>query len=452
MPRKLNTSPLGRLLRVGAVATRVSTSLALEKALGFALASPVARLRRTQNFVANAVRVTEALGELKGAAMKVGQILSVHEGLLPPEVCAVLQTLQRDAPPVPFASMRAQLEGGVPGGLERFAELATEPLAAASIGQVYRGRLKDGREVAVKVQYPDIDRVVEADLKNLKKLVGALVAMVIDIDFEPFWLELRERLLEELDYEQEASNIARMAALYADDPMVIVPRVLLEMSGKHVLTMVYEPGIKPDDACSDRYDAALRDAWGARHLTFVMRGLIEHRFLHADPNFGNFAFRENGAMVVYDHGCVTAVEPAVAEGCAGVLAACVAQDVDALTAAFRALGVYNRQTGEAVALDAIAPIAQELLDIVGPEPYRFSDASTLYATVLDPRGAFLRELTRLELPPELMFVNRTLSGVFGNLCRLRSRARWSEVLAAYLPDGPVSRRAVVAQRAALGTR
>ncbi|MEO0423272.1 MAG: AarF/ABC1/UbiB kinase family protein [Pseudomonadota bacterium] len=429
--RPLTTSALGRLFRLGSVATRVSTSLAVEKALGFALSSPVAQLRRTENFVANAVRVSEALGEMKGAAMKVGQMLSVHEGLLPPEVCEVLQGLQRDAPPVPFARMRAVLEAEVPGGLAQFAELASEPLAAASIGQVYRGRLTDGREVAVKVQYPDIDRVVQADLKNLKKLVGALVAMVVEIEFEPFWVELRDRLLEELDYGQEAKNIARMSELYADDPTIIVPKVIEEASSQRVLTMEYEPGIAPEAACSERYDAALRDQWGARHLAFVMRGLIEHRFLHADPNFGNFAFREDGSMIVYDHGCVATLTPAVAQGCARILSDCIAQDLPALPHSLHALGVYDRTSGARVPAHVVDPIGQELLDIVGPEPYRFSKATSLYDTVLDPSGNFLRELSRLELPPELTFVNRTLSGVFGNLCRLRARGRWAELLAPY---------------------
>lgn len=428
MSRRLNTSPLGRLLRIGSLATRVTTSLAVERAVGFALSGPAAQLRRTENAVVNAMRVTQALGEMKGAAMKLGQMLSVHEGMLPPEVCTVLQSLQRDAPAVPYERMRGVLEAEVPGGLARFSELATEPLAAASIGQVYRGRLDDGREVAVKVQYPDIDRVVAADLKNLKKLVGSLVAMFVDIDFEPFWLELRERLLEELDYRQEADNATRVAKLYADDPLIIVPRVIPEASGQRVLTMEYVPGIHPDAACSGRYAAEQRDAWGVRHLSFLMRGLIEHRFLHADPNFGNFAFRDDGAMVVYDHGCVKAVSPEAAAGCARVLDVILAQDAPALPEALHGLGVYDRRSGERVPLPVVEPIGRELMAMVGSEPYRFAKTSALYDTLFDQSGRYLAELSRMELPPELTFVNRTLSGVFGNLCRLQARARWREVL------------------------
>lgn len=198
--------------------------------------------------------------------------------------------------------------------------------------------------------------------------------------------------------------------------------------------MEFEPGIDAADACSGRYDAALRNRWGIRHLSFVMRGLLEHRFLHADPNFGNFAFREDGSMVVYDHGCVKRVSPALAAGCARILADCLAQDLAALPGSLHALGVYDMSTGAHVPERVVAPIGRELLAIVGPAPWQFSEETTLYATLLDPSGSFLQELARLELPAELTFVNRTLTGVFGNLCRLRARARWAEVLAPYAGD------------------
>ncbi|MEO0972709.1 MAG: AarF/ABC1/UbiB kinase family protein [Pseudomonadota bacterium] len=440
MPQSLNTSPLGRLLRMGSVATRVTTSLAVERTLGFAFSGPSATLRRTENLVVNAMRVTEALGELKGAAMKLGQMISAHEGLLPPEVCDVLQTLQRDAPAVPYAQMRTVLEAEVPGGMTQFAALDTQPLAAASIGQVYRGRLVDGRDVAVKVQYPNIDKIVEADLQALKQLLGSLVAMVVDVDFDAIWVEMRERLLEELDYHQEAHHIARMRECYADDPLIIVPRVIPEASGQRVLTMEYVPGIHPDDACSERYDASLRDRWGARHLLFVMRGLLEHRFLHADPNFGNYAFREDGAMIVYDHGCVKEVSERVAAGCARILEHSLAQDLEALPDALHALGVHARKDGTRVPARLVDPIGQEWLDIVGPEPYKFSEACGLYRTLLDRQGEYLLEISRLELPAELTFVNRTLTGAFGNLCRLRARGRWGELLAPLALGGDGSQR------------
>jgi predicted unusual protein kinase regulating ubiquinone biosynthesis (AarF/ABC1/UbiB family) len=439
VPKDLITSPIGRLFRIGATATRVGTSLAVEQAMGFWLADPVARVRRSQNLVINALRVSEALGELKGAAMKVGQMLSVHEGMLPAEVCDVLRGLQRQAPPVGYAQMQAVLEDEIPGALSHFEFLGPEPLAAASIGQVYRGRLNDGRMVAVKIQYPDIDRVVKADLKNLKKLFGSLLAMVAEVDFEPLWVEIRERLLEELDYQQEAENVRCLARLHQDDPDVLVPGVVPELSRRRVLTLDYLPGIPAEEACSDAYDQTLRDRWGVALVRFTMRGLLDHRLLHADPNFGNFAFREDGRLVVYDLGCVKRVPTATAEGCRALLRVCLDQDLAALPARLHALGIYDRRSGDPVLPQVVDPLAQEVLRVVAPQPYRFSRDSSLYRTVLADDGRYIAELMRLELPSELVFVNRTLSGLFGNLCQLGAEARWDQCLAPLTRESTVLR-------------
>ena len=436
MARDLSTSPLARLMRIGRVTTRVGTSLATRRALDAIFSTPSENLRRTEHFVRNAHRVTEALGELKGAAMKVGQMLSVHEGFLPPEVCAVLQQLQSEAPAVPWPRMEQTLEAEVPGGLDAFEQFDRTPLAAASIGQVYRARLRDGRDVAVKVQYPDIDRVVAADLVTLKKLFGSLIEMFVDIDFEPLWVELRARLLEELDYEREASNVERMRAHYADDDTVLIPGVVQELSTRRVLVLDYVRGISPAAATSGAYPQELRDLWGRQLLRFVMSGLVQHRFLHADPNFGNFAFREDGHLVVYDHGCVKDVPEAVATGCARILAACIDQDLEALAPRLQALGVYDRGSGKTVPRAIVEPLGREVMALVGDAPVRFDRDSSLYTTLLDRDGAYIRELTRLELPPDLMFVNRTLSGVFGNLCLLESRDRWRDVLTPYARSEP----------------
>ena len=177
------TSAIGRLFKLGSVATRVGMSLATEQAVGFMFSDPIQQARKTEKFMLNAMRVTQALGELKGAAMKVGQMLSLHEGLLPPEVSAVLSVLQKQAPSVSFDVMEGELRRELEDFDELFQSLEPDAFAAASIGQVHRGILKDGREVAVKIQYPKADQMVEADLKNLKVLLGNLVGLGCSIDF-----------------------------------------------------------------------------------------------------------------------------------------------------------------------------------------------------------------------------------------------------------------------------
>ncbi|MFV2089415.1 MAG: ABC1 kinase family protein [Pseudomonadales bacterium] len=315
----LITSAMGRLFKIGRVASRVGLSLATEQGGGFLLSDPIQQARKTEKFVLNAMRVTQALGELKGAAMKVGQMLSVHEGLLPPEVSAVLRGLQKEAPRVSFETMRQVLYSELDDYDSLFESLEPQAIAAASIGQVYRGRLRDGREVAVKIQYPDIESVVRSDLKNLKKLFGALIAMVAEVEFDEIWEELKDRLLEELDYVHEAENIQRMRALHEGEPEVVIPGVIREASSTRVLTMDYVTGITPDEACSDRFDQALRNVWGTNLLRLNFRGLLSQRFLHADPNFANFAFLEDGRVIVYDHGCMKEISAALATSYSHIL-------------------------------------------------------------------------------------------------------------------------------------
>jgi predicted unusual protein kinase regulating ubiquinone biosynthesis (AarF/ABC1/UbiB family) len=428
----LITSAVGRLFKLGGVATQVSMSLAAQQASSFFFSDPIAQARKTEKFVLNAMRVTEALGELKGAAMKVGQMLSVHEGLMPPEVNAVLRGLQKDAPKVPFERMEAVLRTELADYDALFETLEPEPIAAASIGQVYHGVLRDGREVAVKVQYPEIDQVVRSDLKNLKKLFSALIAMVADVEFDEIWEELKERLLEELDYTHEAGNIERMVALHADIPEVLVPDVIREASSQRVLTMEYVPGIAPDEACSDDYDQPLKDLWGARLMEFVIRGLLEHRFLHADPNFANYAFREDGRLIVYDHGCMKEIPEVLAEQYRRVLACLMDGDLDALPMRLHEMGIYKRKSNRPIPRKILDPLAKEALAIVGPEPFRFSNETEIYEIVFDVKGQYLREMTDVGLPPDMVMVHRSLGGLFGNLCRLEAHGHWRELLAPYV--------------------
>ncbi len=428
----LITSAMGRLLKIGGVATQVGMSLAAQQATSFFFSDPIAQARKTEKFMLNAIRVTEALGELKGAAMKVGQMLSVHEGLMPPEVNAVLRGLQKDAPKVPFERMAAVLRSELPDYDERFQSLDPEPIAAASIGQVYRGRLADGREVAVKVQYPEIDQVVRSDLKNLKKLFSSLVAMVAEVEFDEIWEELKERLLEELDYRIEADNIERMVALHADIPEVVVPGVIRAASSQRVLTMDYVPGISPDQACSDSVEQKLKDLWGARLMEFVIRGLLEQHFLHADPNFANYAFLEDGRLIVYDHGCMKEIPAELAEQYRRVLATLMDGDLEALPQRLYEMGIYKRKSNRPLPRKVLDPMAQEALAIVGPEPFRFSNESEIYEIAFDVKGQYLRELTDVGLPPDLVMVNRSLGGLFGNLCRLEAEGTWRDLLVPYV--------------------
>jgi predicted unusual protein kinase regulating ubiquinone biosynthesis (AarF/ABC1/UbiB family) len=173
-------------------------------------------------------------------------------------VAEVLRSLQKEAPRVPAEVMEYEIRGSLENFDELFETLDFEAFAAASIGQVHLTLLRDGRPVAVKIKYPLIDEIVKADLANLRRVIHLMVSLVFDLDVEPIWREVRDRLLEELDYTHEAANMRRMAELYRDIREIVIPRVVTEASTRDVLTMELVEGIPADAACSPSYDQLLR--------------------------------------------------------------------------------------------------------------------------------------------------------------------------------------------------
>ena len=427
----LVTSAFGRFVRVGGLVGRVGVSVLGEQALGLLREGPAKRLKKADNMVRNAVRIADTLGEMKGAAMKVGQMLSLHEGFLPPEVAAVLSVLQKEAPRVSFDVMERALRRELDDYDALFESLEPEASAAASLGQVHRGVLRDGREVAVKIQYPDVDRMVTADLKNLKALLGNLVSLFTDIDFDPVWEEVKERLYEELDYIREADNIRRAAALYADNAGIVVPGVVPEATSRRVLTMEFVDGIPPAEAASDRYPQDLKDHWGVALFEFTLRGLLEHRFLHADPNFANFAFREDGKVVVYDYGCMKEIPADIAAGYSRLMDAVIHRRKTRIPGLLRDMGVF-KEGGAPLPRDMTDPYVDLAQDIVrASPPYTFGEDSSIYETLYELGMSNWQNATDIRFPRDMVFIDRTLAGLFGNLGKLRATGPWRKLLREY---------------------
>jgi len=425
-------SPIARLLRLGSLVGRVGASVAVEQLVSLVLSGPSRQAHQLANLVLNAERIVRDLGQLKGAAMKVGQMLSLQDALLPPEVTGVLRTLQQQAPPIPFDVVQRQLDAELPGWRDTIKELEPAAIAAASIGQVHRGVLFDGRPVAVKIQYPGIDRIIEADLVNLRRLLQSLFALFTDADFGPIWEEVRDRLREELDYVNEAENLRRMAALWAGSDAVVIPGVIDAASSRRVLTMDFVAGYTPDEACDERRPQALRDRWGAVLFDFLLGGLFEHRMIHADPNLANFSFLADGRVVVYDFGCVKSVPPNIVEGYRALSRAALDGrrfDVPALLAA---MGV-STASGGPVSAALVAPVldlASKMLD--DARPYRFGYDDQLLRQLFDMHVSRFDEMKDIRFPHHIVFINRTAAGHFGNLSRLRAAAPWRRMLEARL--------------------
>jgi predicted unusual protein kinase regulating ubiquinone biosynthesis (AarF/ABC1/UbiB family) len=247
-------------------------------------------------------KLAAELDEMKGMAMKLGQIISYFDGILPESTHAALRSLQRGAKPVAFSVMSAVIESAFEAPLgELFEEFEHVPVAAASIGQVYRARFH-GVDVAVKVQYPNVRKTFESDTKRLRRLAG-LASLATAVDGHAIADELRARLLEECDYEQEARHQEAFAAAFAQDPRIVVPNVVWERTRGSVLTTAWHPG-RDFYAFNDAASPEQRAAAATALVQFAYRSLYGRAAINADPHPGNYLFPADGTVVFLDFGCV----------------------------------------------------------------------------------------------------------------------------------------------------
>ncbi len=266
--------------------------------------------RDRKNQLADRARIQSAedaaqlLGNMKGVFMKVGQIVSFAHDALPEQARIALQGLQKDAPPMSFALVRALLEKELGGDLAtRFKHVDEGPLAAASIGQVHRARLRDGSDVVVKVQYPGVDAAIAGDLAALDRM-GRVIGMLNPaFDSASLLAELRARVVEELDYRQEARNQALFRRLWEGHPLIRVPRVHADHTTRRVLTQEYVRGFGFYDYVKVANEREKRIA-SAAIADFVFDSMFCHLVYNGDPHPGNYLFHEDGGVTFIDFGCV----------------------------------------------------------------------------------------------------------------------------------------------------
>jgi predicted unusual protein kinase regulating ubiquinone biosynthesis (AarF/ABC1/UbiB family) len=377
-----------------------------------------------------AKQIVAVLGMMKGAAMKIGQTLSFLDvGLVPEEFREEFQRelgkLRDAAPTVSFKQMRKVIEGDLGEEISTvFEEFEEEPIAAASIGQVYRARLREnGREVAVKVQYPGVAAAVRADMQSIDMVMRLVKGITPHLDVRGIASEIRERVGEELDYELEASNQRALARIFDGHPFIAIPEVISELSHERVLVTEFVRGVGFEELKG--YPQADRDRIGEIVFRFFLGCLYRHRQFSGDPHPGNFMLLEDGRVVFLDFGLYKRLDATPVELELAAQRAVIEHDVQGLHELMAKAGFLphpERVSPEEVWAfleDAIGWYTTDEVVALTPE-----FATGVLMQTSDPRSTHFRQMRHQDVPAEHLFGRRMEMMTLAVLAQLRATVNW----------------------------
>lgn len=451
-------SRLGRLARLGALSTRalpIATEAMRRAAFG-KRNDAEAELEAQKRVVENAKKTAEAmlktLGEMKGLPLKLGQMASYIDGLAPPgyeeKFQEVLKKLQAKAPPLSReAAVRVVTkELGPPE--EIFAQWEADPFAAASIGQVHSAVTKSGDRVAVKVQYPDIDKAIVNDLKSIGMLEQMIAPVGRRYHTKETLEEIKAVFLAELDYALEAENANTFRRMHEDDPEIVVPKVWNTFSTKRVLTLEMIGGEDYATFCQ-RATQEERNAASATIWRFMFRSLFKYGMLYADPHPGNYRFLGGGRVAFLDYGCVKRMPPRLVAGTKRYLAAAMDHDWEEFERALVEELGYDPTDAEAFRLWVdYSKMIVEPLTTDGPFRHTHHVAREAVAflvrgskRVMKPKeGDVLPNLPKpIHMPPDHTFMNRLQWGLASVMAGLGGEGNWRRIAEPWIrgPQEPI---------------
>jgi predicted unusual protein kinase regulating ubiquinone biosynthesis (AarF/ABC1/UbiB family) len=389
-----------------------------------------------------AEQLFRTLGELKGGAMKFGQAMSVLEAALPDELVAPYRTeltkLQDSAPPMPTQTVREQIELDLGANwADDLVWLDGGPTAAASIGQVHQGRWRDGREVAVKVQYPGAGEALQSDLRQLGRLARTIGPLVPGVEIKPLVAELQARAADELNYTLEAEAQRAFAAAFRDDPDIVVPDVVAV--GREVLVSEWLESPASLASVIESGTQEERDHYGELFVRFLFAGPARTGMLHADPHPGNYRVipQDDGApgrLGVLDYGAVARLPDAgLPEAMGRLIRIAGDRAPDELVSGLRDEGFIKAgvDVDPQLVLDYLAPFVEP----TQVERFRFSREwmQTQFQRINNPRSPTYTVAMKLNLPPAYLLIHRTWLGGVGVLSQLGAEAPFRAILEEHLP-------------------
>jgi predicted unusual protein kinase regulating ubiquinone biosynthesis (AarF/ABC1/UbiB family) len=380
-----------------------------------------------------AEQMVEVLGNMKGAAMKVGQIASFMDmPALPPEVRermqAKLAELRDSAPRMSFAEMRKVIEADLEMPIEEaFAEWDEEAIAAASIGQVYRARLHDGRQVAVKVQYPGVAQAVRVDMQNLGLILQVAKRIAPGLDAKAAAAEIRERFTEELDYEHEAQSQRAIARAWRGHPFVVIPEVVTDLSREHTLVTEYVEGIGFEAVRELPQEE--QDRFGEIVFRFFFGCLYRTGFFSGDPHPGNYLLMPDGRVAFLDFGMTKKMPRELRDSQVELIRLALAGDAEGVRANFAARGFFD-EADERISADHLL---EHLFAVAGwylEDRDRRIEPDYVEQVLFDfgdPRSSSWQRLKHVSVPPDALLALRMEILTLGVLARLEAKTNWHRI-------------------------
>ena len=414
-----------RALQVGSLTTSVGGSY-----LWHALKGPFQSAGKKEQelldlHLKNALRIVESSRELRGAFMKLVQMLSMRTDILPTEVVGVLSVVQSSVPPMDYELIREQIKqelGKYPEQL--FKRFEREAFAAASLGQVHRARLKSGEDVVVKVQYPGVDKTVVQDLKNVKALLQTFTLITRDVlrqkfDASEIYQEMEERLYEELDYVHEAHNISLFQRLFANDAEVIIPRVYPDFSSRRVLVMESIDGYKLQDIATPGVDKQLQDWVVTKYFQITWRQICEFGVLHTDPHPGNYLVTYHPKLAILDFGSVRIFPEEIRKAYLTLAKAILTRDEQSMARCFVTLGYLDPGQDPAPLVRVMYIMFEGITEDREFDPRDFdSVAKTMEITTIGLENRIFNS------PGHRLFLVRALLGLDGYIHQFGTITNW----------------------------
>ena len=426
--KSLTSGRARRAIKMGGLASQVGSSYLWDFLRRPFLNTGERERELLDTHVRNAIRIVEGSTQLRGAFMKLVQMLSMREDILPAAALDVLKATQSNVPPMDYPTIAEQIRRELGKPPERlFATFEREAFAAASLGQVHRATLKNGEQVAVKIQYPGVEATVSQDLKNLKMLLRAVQTLASDvmrqkIDTEELFSELKQRLNEELDYLRESRNIATFRRLLNDDPEIEIPRVIPDRCSPRILTMTFLEGYRLTEVMGPAIDPNLRKWLARKYYALVWRQILEFGVLHTDPHPGNYLVTFHPHLGVLDFGSIRRFPDQIRRAHLKFARGLLARDDAQMAAALVVLGYLDGAQDPAPMIRIVRLLFEPALEDREYDPSKYDSVGKAAAV-----GEIAFENKLYKGPAHGVFLIRALIGLEGIIRQLGSRENYREL-------------------------